>query len=110
MKEMLGVLKAGPPTSTADLSSIKKTLIADSLRKRFGLSALLERLGLKRSGYYPAKTRLARPDRHAGLARLIVQDIRVNEARYGYRRIWLVLPNVCGITCSKKLERPCPYG
>lgn len=41
MKEMLGVLKAGPPTSTADLSNIEKTLIADSLRKRFGLSALL---------------------------------------------------------------------
>ena len=79
MKEMLGVLKAGPPTNAADLSSIKKTLIADSLRKRFGLSALLERLGLKRSGYYPAKTRLARPDRHAGLARLIVKIYELNQ-------------------------------
>ena len=105
MKEMLDVLKVDPCASTADLSSIEKTLMADSLRKRFGLSALLERLGLKRSTYYHAKARLARPDRHAGLARLIVEIYELNAGRYGYRRIWMVLRNVHGVVVSEKVVR-----
>lgn len=103
MKERLDVLKVDPCASAADLSSIEKTLMADSLRKRFELPALPKRLGLKRSTHCHAKARLARPDRHAGPARPIVEIYELNEGRYGYRRIWPVLRNVHGV--SEKVAR-----
>jgi transposase InsO family protein/transposase-like protein len=105
MKEMLDVLKVDPCASTADLSSTERTLIADSLKKHFGLSVLLKRLGLKRSTYYHAKARLDRPDRHAGLRRLIVEIYEHNQGRYGYRRIWMVLRNEHGVVVSEKIVR-----
>lgn len=105
MKEMLDVLKVDPRADAEDLSNTEKALIAEALRKTFGLPVLLRRLGLKRSTYYHARTRLARPDRHADLARLIVKIYERSEGRYGYRRIWLVLRNEHDIIVSEKVVR-----
>jgi transposase InsO family protein/transposase-like protein len=105
MKEMLDVLKVDPRADAKDLNSAEKTLIVNSLRKSFGLPVLLRRLGLKRSTYYHARTRLGRSDRHAELRQLIIEIYEHNEGRYGYRRIWLVLRNSHGIVVSEKIVR-----
>lgn len=82
--EMLDVLKLDPRANAEGLSNTEKTLMVDDLRKIFGLPVLLRRLGLKRSTYYHAKTRLGRPDRHAELRRLVIEIYERNEGRYGY--------------------------
>ena len=103
--EMLDVLKVDPRANAEDLSMSEKTLIVDNLRKSFGLPVLLRRLGLKRSTYYHAKTRLGRPDKHAELRRPIIEIYEHRKGRYGYRRIWLVLRNTYGIAVSEKVVR-----
>jgi putative transposase len=102
---MLDILKVGPRQGAEGLSSTEKTLMAGSLRKSFGLPVLLRRLGLKRSTYYHAETRLGRPDKHAELRRLVIEIYEHNEGRYGYCLIWLVLRNTHGIVVSEKVIR-----
>lgn len=105
MKEMLDVLKVDLRANAQGLSNSEKTVIVDSLRKSFGLPVLLRRLGLRRSTYYHARTRLSRPDKHAELRRLVVEIYERSEGRYGYRRIWLVLRTTHGIVVSEKVVR-----
>ena len=102
---MLDVLKSIRAQTRKTLSNTEKTMIADSLRKSFGLPVLLRRLGLKRSTYYHAETRLGRPDKHAELRRLVIEIYEHSEGRYGYRLIWLVLRNTHGIAVSEKVVR-----
>jgi transposase InsO family protein/transposase-like protein len=93
MREMLDVLKVDPCTGTENLTNKEKTKMVEALRDIFDLKVLLERIGLKRSSYYHARVMLAHPDKYAGPRERIHEIFADNQARYGYRRIWMKLRN-----------------
>lgn len=86
----------GDALSTGDLVEI-----ADLLKPKHGLSAVLRELGLPRSTYYYRAAR-AGSERDAARREAVLGVFRQSGGAYGYRRIWAALKRT-GVTISQRV-------
>ena len=86
------------------LPNREKTILVDAMRARYSLKALLQQLKLPKSCYFYHRKHLAMPDKYEEKGSLLVKIFQENDARYGYRRMYVELKNK-GILLSEKVVR-----
>lgn len=69
------------------MTNREKTLLANELRREWGLKTVLDELGLPRSSYRYQLAAVARGDRHRDLREAVSREFADNHGRYGRRRI-----------------------
>ena len=69
------------------LSNREKTMLVDALKDEYGISTLLDRLGLARSSYFYHRSRMRAADKYAEVRGTITEIFESNHRVYGYRRI-----------------------
>lgn len=85
------VLKKGLGINLRLLTNREKALLADALREKHALPALLARLALARSSYFYHRSQLRLGDKYGQLRRNVVKLFEANRRCYGYRRIHAAL-------------------
>lgn len=62
-------------------------MLVDALKEKYGLTGLLDRLGLARSSYFYHRSRIRVADKYAEVRCTITEIFESNHRSYGYRRI-----------------------
>lgn len=87
------------------LSNREKTMLVDALREEYGLTVLLDRLGLARSSYFYHRSRMRVADKYAEVRRTITEIFESNHRSYGYRRIKASLTRQQVFVSEKVVQR-----
>lgn len=102
LKKVDEIIKKGPGISA--LTNREKTKVADALREKHPLPALLMNLGLARSSYFYHRATLRTGDKHAGVRATLTELFDANYRCYGYRRLHAMLRHE-GVRLSEKVVR-----
>ncbi len=86
------------------LSNREKTMLVDALKEEYGLTELLNRLGLARSSYFYHRSPMRVADKYAQARCAIIEIFESNHRSYGYRRIQASLIRQ-GVFLSEKVVR-----
>lgn len=78
--------------------------VADALKEKHPLPALLMNLGLARSSYFYHRATLRTGDKHAGVRATLTKLFYANYRCYGYRRLHAMLRHE-GVRLSEKVVR-----
>ena len=96
------ILKKDEGVSLELLTNREKTLVIDTLKKKYALKELLLCLNLSKSSYFYQESALKAPDKYLHLRENIKQIFHSNYESYGYRRMHAALKQI-GITVSEKI-------
>ena len=96
------ILKKDEGVSLELLTNREKTLVIDTLKKKYALKELLSCLNLSKSSYFYQESALKAPDKYLHLRETIKQIFHSNYESYGYRRMHVALKQL-GITISEKI-------
>lgn len=80
-------------------------MIVDALKTKYPLPVLLKKLKMAKSSYYYQKNRLCFAEKHKADCQIIMTIFHNNKARYGYRRIKVVLHREGYILSEKVIRR-----
>lgn len=81
------ILKKDPGADLSALTTTERAALADRLRGRFGLRAVLSALSLPRSTFYDRLAAGSAPDPYAALRPLVRSSFEGSGGSYGYRRV-----------------------
>lgn len=81
------ILKKDPGADLSALTTAERTALADRIRGRFGLPAVLAALSLPRSTFYHNLAAASAPDPYAALRPLVRSAFEGSGGAYGYRRV-----------------------
>jgi len=87
------------------LSNREKTMLVDALKEEYGLTGLLDRLGLARSSYFYHRSRMRVADKYAEVRCTITEIFESNHRSYGYRRIQASLTRQQVFVSEKVVQR-----
>lgn len=87
------------------LSNREKTMLVDALKEEYGLTELLDRLGLARSSYFYHRSRMRVADKYAEVRCTITEIFESNHRSYGYRRIQASLTRQQVFVSEKVVQR-----
>lgn len=87
LEQEVEILKKGPGAGPEALTSSEKAAVAGALRGRFGLRAVLRRLGLARSTFFYHEARRSAPDPYAALRPLVRAAFAASGGAYGAERV-----------------------
>ena len=87
------------------LSNREKTMLVDALKEEYGLTGLLDRLGLARSSYFYQCSRMRVADKYAEVRCTITEIFESNHRSYGYRRIQASLNRQQVFVSEKVVQR-----
>lgn len=87
------------------LSNREKTMLVDALKEEYGLTGLLERLGLARSSFFYHRSRMRVADKYAEVRCTITEIFESNHRSYGYRRIQASLTRQQVFVSEKVVQR-----
>lgn len=105
LKQTIDVLKRDPGINKTPLSNGEKVVIVDALKTKYPLHVLLKKLKMAKSSYYYQKNRLCFAEKHKADCQIIMTIFHNNKARYGYRRIKVVLHREGYILSEKVIRR-----
>lgn len=92
MRETIRVLKADDPRlDPSELTNRERTRVVEAIRDEFGLDAVLDAVGLKRSTYYYQRAVVAAGDRYAVLRERVRVLFEEGGRVWGYRTIHAML-------------------
>jgi len=98
------ILKKEKGVSLQKLTNREKAVLIDTLRKKYRLKTLLQKLEISKSSYFYHENAIGKDDKYCHLKTDIKKIFDENSERYGYRRIWLSLKNE-GLKVSEKVVR-----
>lgn len=83
----IDILKKDPGADLSALTAAERAALADRLRGRFGLAAVLAALPLARSTFYDRLAAASAPDPWEALRPLVRAAFEASGGAYGYRRV-----------------------
>lgn len=83
----IDMLKKDPGADPSALTTAERAALAEALRPRFGLPALLRALSLPRSTFYHRLAAASAPDPYASLRPLVRDAFRASGGTYGPERV-----------------------
>lgn len=87
------------------LSNREKTMLVDALKEEYGLTVLLDRLGLARSSYFYHRSPMRIADKYAEVRCTITEIFESSYRSYGYRRIQASLTRQQVFVSEKVVQR-----
>jgi transposase InsO family protein/transposase-like protein len=87
------------------LSNREKTMLVDALKEEYGLTVLLDRLGLARSSYFYHRSPMRVADKYAEVRCTITEIFESSYRSYGYRRIQASLTRQQVFVSEKVVQR-----
>jgi transposase-like protein len=105
LKKANGLLKKDLGVDLQLLSNREKTMLVDALKEEYGLTGLLERLGLARSSYFYHRSRMRVADKYTEVRCTITEIFESNHRSYGYRRIQASLTRQQVFVSEKVVQR-----
>lgn len=105
LKKANDLLKKDLGVDLQFLSNREKTMLVDALKEEYGLTELLERLGLARSSYFYHRSRVRVADKYTEVRCTITEIFESNHRSYGYRRIQASLTRQQVFVSEKVVQR-----
>lgn len=104
LKETIKILKKDQGIDLLMLKNKEKTMIVDTLRSKYSLSKLLEKMHISKSSYCYQHKHLYSTNKYEPIKEKIIELFNENSERYGYRRIQALLRKD-NIQISEKIVR-----